>query len=402
MNRYDVVIIGAGIVGLAAAHKLRERRSQLKIAVVEKESTVACHQTGHNSGVIHSGVYYKPGSLKALNCLKGYRLLLDYLRTHDIEHDICGKLIVATHQDQVPQLQSLMSRGEANGLKGLQLLSAEQSLDYEPHVNSVQSLLVPQAGIVDYKAVARHLHHQLRNQEVDFYFNSPVRDMGERRNGCHIVTPGKSFESNTIINCAGLYSDQVAEMITTSLDVRILPFRGEYYELKPESHHLVKNLIYPVPDPRFPFLGVHFTRMIGGGVECGPNAVLALAKEGYSWGDIHPGEIMATLGWPGFYKVATRYWDVGAMEVARSMVKSRFVKSLQALIPEVSGADLTVGGSGVRAQACSRDGQLLDDFHIIQGTNSIHVLNAPSPAATSCFAIGETIADIFEHKVETS
>ena len=385
MKKYDVVIIGAGIVGLAAAHKLREKESQLKLAVVEKESEVACHQTGHNSGVIHSGVYYKPGSLKALNCSKGYGLLLEYLKANDLDHEICGKLIVATTPEQVVKLDELKSRGEANGLSGLRILSAEESREIEPHVNCLKSLLVPQAGIVDYKAVAGHLYQSLKNQGVDFYFDHAVSDLGERKNSCHIVMPGLNLECDTVINCAGLYSDHIAELTNGALDVRILPFRGEYYELKPEAQHLVKHLIYPVPDSRFPFLGVHFTRMIGGGVEAGPNAVLALSKEGYSWGDVHLGELMSTFAWPGFYKVAAKYWDVGVMEMKRSLSKTVFTKSLQELIPEVTESDLVDGGSGVRAQACGRDGQLLDDFHIVQGANSIHVLNAPSPAATSCF-----------------
>ncbi len=399
MNRYDVVIIGAGIVGLAAAHKLRESQSQLRVAVVEKEPEVACHQTGHNSGVIHSGIYYKPGSLKALNCLRGYQQLLDYLKINNIKHEICGKLIVATQRESVARLQLLKDQGEANQLMGLKMLSAKESQELEPHIQCHQSLWIPQAGIVDYKAVARHLYQSLKNQGVDFFFNHPVTDLKESKSRCSIITPGNSFECDHIINCAGLYSDQVAEKVNTFLDVRILPFRGEYYELHPRARHLVKNLIYPVPDSRFPFLGVHLTRTMNGGVECGPNAVLALAKEGYSWEHIHLGELLSTLGWPGFYKMAIRYWDVGVMEVARSLFKSKFTKSLQELIPEVSEEDLIPGGSGVRAQACRRDGQLLDDFYIIQGMNSIHVLNAPSPAATSCFAIGEALRDLYFNKV---
>jgi L-2-hydroxyglutarate oxidase len=389
--KYDVVIIGAGIIGLAAAHKLVEADPNLRIAVLEKEAEVACHQTGHNSGVIHSGVYYKPGSEKARNCRRGYSLLLDFLKSQQISHEICGKIIVATRPEQMPMLEEIKKRGEQNGLDGLKLLNSEQARNVEPHVRAHAALWVPQAGIVNYKQVSIGFYEKLKSS-VDFHFATQVLDIREAQSKVFLMTQNARFETSTLVNCAGLYSDAVVEMLQWQIDVRIIPFRGEYFMLKPEAQGLVRNLIYPVPDPRFPFLGVHFTRMIDGGIEAGPNAVLALAKEGYRWSDVNAQELFETLTWPGFSKVALKYWEVGLQEVWRSFSKARFTQSLQELVPEIKMSDLVSGGSGVRAQACARDGALLDDFLFVEGARTIHVLNAPSPAATSCLAIGETIA----------
>jgi len=391
---YDIVIIGGGIVGLATALKLKEKRPQLKLAVLDKETKVAAHQTGHNSGVIHSGVYYKPGSLKAENCIRGYQMLLDFCNEHSIPHELCGKVIVATNQSELPQLDKIQERGAANGLTGLKRLPKEEIAEYEPHVNGLEAIFVPQTGIIDYTAVCQKYAEIVQDQDGLLFLDRKVLDIRTHISGSTIITNHGTYTGRVVINCAGLYSDKIAQMMRPDVNVKIVPFRGEYYELKPDKQHLVKNLIYPVPDPAFPFLGVHFTRMIGGGIEAGPNAVLAFRREGYTKSDVHLGELSETLIWPGFQKVARKYWRTGLGEMHRSFSKSAFTKALQHLIPDVQEDDLVPGEAGVRAQACDRNGGLLDDFKIMEDEYAVHVLNAPSPAATSSLSIGQTISEL--------
>ena len=390
---YDIVVIGGGIVGLATAYNLISKQSHLKILILEKERDIGLHQTGHNSGVIHSGLYYQPGSLKALNCIKGYHQLTNFCRQHEIEFELCGKIVVATDTSELPLLENLYQRGLKNGLDGLHKISQEMLVDYEPHVNGLEGLWVPQTGIIDYLQVAQKLTELLKDQGVTIECNQKVIDIRIQKR-TEVLTENNEYLTQWVISCAGLYSDQVTRMTQPNLDVRIIPFRGEYYELKPEKEHLVKNLIYPVPDPNFPFLGVHFTRMIKGGVEAGPNAVLAFRREGYTKLQVKPGELWNTLRWPGFQKVAFKYWQTGLGELYRSFSKSAFTKALQKLVPEVNEDDLVPGHTGVRAQASSRDGGLLDDFKIIENQTGVHVCNAPSPAATSALAIGETVSEL--------
>ena len=391
---YDIIVIGGGIVGLATALRIKEQQPNLKLALLEKETQLSAHQTGHNSGVIHSGVYYKPGSLKATNCIRGYRMLLDFCDAHDIAYDLCGKVIVATRPEELSALNTIRQRGAENGLEGLQRLNREQLREHEPHVNGIEAIFVPQTGIIDYVAVARRYADRLREQDADIRLGEKVTDIRVHHHGCTVVTSKGSYLTQLVVNCAGLYSDKIAQMTQTEpIDLRIIPFRGEYYEIKPEKQYLVNNLIYPVPDSNFPFLGVHFTRMIGGGVEAGPNAVLAFRREGYRKSDVHPGELSETLRWPGFQRVAAKYWQTGLGEMYRSFSKAAFTEALQKLIPEITEDDLVPGEAGVRAQACDRHGGLLDDFLIIENEVAVNVCNAPSPAATSSLSIGQTVAE---------
>ncbi len=391
--KHDIIIVGGGIVGLATAYTLLRARPGLKLLLLEKESQIGRHQTGNNSGVIHSGLYYKPGSLKAKNCIVGYQQLLAFCDQHKIEYEICGKIVVATDQEQVALLRSLHKRGLLNGLTGLKLIPVEALADYEPHVAGLEGLWVPQTGIINYLDVANALARLIAEMGGEILLEKKVVDIKTATADTTIVvTEQETYETDLVVSCAGLYSDQVTKFTEPALDVRIVPFRGEYYQLKPEKEYLVKNLIYPVPDPGFPFLGVHFTRMIKGGVEAGPNAVLAFAKEGYKKTDINPSELIDTLRWPGFQKIAFKYLGKGLGELYRSYSKQAFTKALQKLIPEITKNDLIPGGAGVRAQASSRDGGLLDDFYIVENKSGIHVCNAPSPAATSSLAIGKTVA----------
>lgn len=397
--QYEVVVIGGGIVGLATAYQLKKSQPNLRLALLEKESAVARHQTGNNSGVIHSGLYYKPGSLKATNCIRGYHLLIDFCRTHEIPFDLCGKIVVATEQHELPLLNNLFVRGEQNGLKNLKKLSQSELKEYEPHVAGLEGIFVPQTGIVDYTLVANAYANEIKKADGEIFLGERVLGIETHENESIVVTQSRSYSAKLVINCAGLYSDKVARMTVPEVNVKIIPFRGEYYKLRKEKEYLVKNLIYPVPDPNFPFLGVHFTRMAKGGVEAGPNAVLAFSREGYKKTDIRLGELAESLAWPGFQKVAAKYWRTGMGEMYRSFSKAAFTKALQKLIPEIVEEDLVTGGAGVRAQACDREGGLVDDFLILDEKKVINVCNAPSPAATSSLAIGETVAGLAMKKI---
>lgn len=386
-------------MGLATALKLLQKDPDLKVMVIEKEAELARHQTGNNSGVIHSGLYYKPGSLKARNCIRGYELLIRFCQEHSIPYALCGKIVVATAEEELPLLKSLFQRGEQNGLTGLRMLTAEALREYEPHVAGLAGFFVPQTGIVDYRVVAEKYGHVIRHLGGAIRLREKVLNITTEPGQIVVVTDQTTHAARLLINCAGLYSDRIARLATPGIDIRIIPFRGEYYKLRKESEHLVRNLIYPVPDPNFPFLGVHFTRMMRGGVEAGPNAVLALSREGYRKSDIRVGDLAETLSWPGFRKVAGKYWKTGLGEMYRSFSKAAFTKALQKLIPEVCEDDLVEGGAGVRAQACDRRGGLVDDFLIFEEKQLINVCNAPSPAATSSLSIGESVADIAFRKL---
>ena len=392
-NSPHICIIGAGIVGLATGLQLLRARPGLRVSVIEKEDRVSAHQSGHNSGVIHSGVYYKPGSLRAVNCQTGYRQLLAFAREHDLPHDICGKVIVATRPEEVPQLRMILERGIANGMKGLKMIGPEAIREHEPHVRAVQGIWVPQAGIIDYAQVARKYAELIEQLNGAIFYRERVESIQVSDREVQLETNRNTHRADLLINCAGLYSDRVAAMTGQQLDLQILPFRGEYYELKPERAHLVNNLIYPVPDPNFPFLGVHFTRMIGGGIEAGPNAVLAFRREGYDRFDVDRAELWETLRYSGFQKLARKYWKTGLAEQYRSFSSAAFARALQHLIPEIRRSDLVRGGAGVRAMACGPNGELLDDYVIYESNRVVNVCNAPSPAATSSLAIGQTIVD---------
>ncbi|MHA4737502.1 L-2-hydroxyglutarate oxidase [Dyadobacter sp. MSC1_007] len=393
---YDITVIGGGIVGLATALRIKEQKPSLKVLLLEKEKEVAKHQTGHNSGVIHSGLYYKPGSLKATNCIRGYRMLIDFCDRKGVPYDLCGKIVVATTEEQRPLLRNLYERGNQNGLTDNRMISAAEIKEIEPHVHGLEGIWVPYTGIIDYKTVCEKYAECLQKLDGEILFGEKVTDIRNRNTHSEVVSEtGKVFETKLVVNCAGLYSDKVAQLtMPENIKVRIIPFRGEYYKIKPEKHHLVKNLIYPVPDPNFPFLGVHFTRMIEGGIEAGPNAVFAFKREGYDKLDINVPELLESLSWPGFRKVAVKYWRTGMGEYYRSFSKAAFTKALQGLIPEIQSDDLIPGGSGVRAQACDYDGGLLDDFSIIENKTAINICNAPSPAATSSLSIGQTVSEL--------
>lgn len=392
---YDIIIIGGGIVGLATGLKLKEQKPELKVAILEKESELAKHQTGNNSGVIHSGLYYKPGSLKATNCIAGYHQLIQFCDEENIPYEITGKVVVATQKEQIPILNGIYERGLQNGLNGTRHITLDELKQYEPYCAGVAAIHVPQTGIVDYKRVAIAMGEKFKKLGGEIFLGYEVIRSNSLKGYSVIETKKQHFDTKLIINCGGLYSDKVAQMNQDKeLDVKIIPFRGEYYKIKKEREYLVKNLIYPVPDPNFPFLGVHFTRMMKGGVEAGPNAVLAFKREGYKRSDVNLKELSETLAWPGFQKVAARYWKTGFGEMYRSFSKAAFTKALQELIPDIQESDLVEGGAGVRAQACDRTGGLLDDFSIKENQYAINVLNAPSPAATSSLSIGQTVSEL--------
>ncbi|MEI6311690.1 MAG: L-2-hydroxyglutarate oxidase [Bacteroidota bacterium] len=399
-NKYDILIIGAGIVGLATAYKLLEKNKKLKIAVLDKEASIGKHQTGNNSGVIHSGIYYKPEGLRAKNNREGYKMLIDFCQKEDIKYEITGKIIVATEQHQLPTLDVILDRGVKNGLDGLKLLDIQQLREIEPHVGGIKGIWVPQSGIVDFPGVTRAYAKNIQEWGASIFLNEKVIKIENKGDACHVITENRTFSASLMVNCAGLYSDKLASQThNTDIGMQILPFRGEYYKLRKEREYLVKNLIYPAPDPAFPWLGVHFTRMIKGGIEAGPNAVLAFRREGYKKLDIHLGELFETLTYPGFRKMATKFWRQGLDEYKRSFYKPAFTSALQKLLPELVEDDLVEGGAGVRALACGKDGALLDDYLFFDDKNVINVCNAPSPAATSSLSIGNHISDMILKKI---
>lgn len=390
---YNTIIIGAGLVGLATAYQLKLKNPNSKILILEKEAKVSQHQSGHNSGVIHSGIYYKPGSLKAKNCIEGYQSIIQFAEKYDIKFDLCGKIIVATAPEELPLLDNIYNRGVENGLQNLQYLSKEEFQEIEPHCAGLKAVKVPQTGIIDYPGVAEKLKELFLNLGGEILFNQKVTAIISSTETI-IKSENSEYKTEKVITCGGLYSDKLSKLTDPKNDFIIVPFRGEYYQLKEEKKGLVKHLIYPVPDPNFPFLGVHFTRMIDGNVEAGPNAVLAFKREGYKFSDFNFAETLETFTYPGFWKIAAKYGKTGLGEIHRSLSKAAFTKALQKLIPEIREEDLVPGGAGVRAQALRRDGSLIDDFDILQKGNVIHVRNAPSPAATSCLSIGEKIANL--------
>jgi L-2-hydroxyglutarate oxidase len=396
---YEVAVIGGGIVGLATALKLTQRRP-LKLVVIEAESHVAAHQTGHNSGVIHSGLYYKPGSLKALNCVAGRQAMYRFCAEHDIPHEQCGKVVVATHPDEIPRLNVLEERGRANGLQGIRRLSPAEIKELEPHVAGIDGLHVPETGIVDYKQVSQKYAELIQAAGGEIRLNTRLLGCVRTRRELILQTNQGEIRTRNLVNCGGLQSDRIARLCGVDPGVQIVPFRGEYYEINPDRHHLVKNLIYPVPDPQFPFLGVHFTRMIGGGVEAGPNAVLAFKREGYTKSSISLRDLNEFANYEGFWAMARKHWRMSLGEFHRSYSKAAFVKALQRLLPELRAEDIHPAGAGVRAQALTPSGALVDDFHIVEAWRMVHVLNAPSPAATASLSIGETIANMAEKHFE--
>lgn len=399
LNRtFDVVIIGGGIIGVATAMQILNKKI-ISLAVIETEDSLAKHQTGNNSGVIHSGLYYKPGSLKAQNCVSGRTHLYEFLQTHNINFERCGKLVVAVEENELPQLDALYEKGIANGLTGLKKLSGEQLKEYEPHAAGVGGLLVPETGIVDYKTVTDAYSQIVKSNGGEINTNCKFISMKKYSDGLILKTSCGEIKTNFIINCAGLYSDRVAKLCGVNPGLKIIPFRGEYFKLKNEKEYLVKNLIYPVPDPRFPFLGVHFTRMIQGGVEAGPNAVLAFKREGYSKKDFSFKDSTEMFFYNGFWNMAAKYYQMGFAEFYRSFSKKAFANALQKLIPEIQIDDIAKGGAGVRAQALEPSGKLVDDFRIVEADKMIHVLNAPSPAATASLSIGDTISRLFIKRI---
>lgn len=396
MTSTDIIIVGGGIVGLATARSLCQRYPDKRITVLEKEPVLAFHQTGRNSGVLHSGIYYKPNSLKAINCRTGKQMMEDFCEENGIEFRRVGKVIVATDEKELPAMANLLKRGQANGV-GCELIGRERLLELEPHVlNAIGAIHVPEAGIVDYVQVCERLAELLKNGGHTIVTNAKVTAIEERAGELAVTTTAGDFTAAYLVNCAGLHSDRVTKLSAGEAPALIIPFRGEYFELKPEAWHLCNALIYPVPDPNFPFLGVHFTRMISGGVECGPNAVLAFAREGYHLGDVNTRELWETLSYPGFRKLAGRYWKMGLGEMWRSASKAAFVKALQRLIPDIRIEHLEEAPAGIRAQALAPDGALLDDFAFHETPRIVNVINAPSPAATSALSIAETVADKLE------
>ncbi len=393
--KYDVAIIGGGILGLATAMTLLTRR-KLSIVVIEAENKLAAHQTGNNSGVVHSGLYYKPGSLKAKNCFDGRDALYDFCEEYNIAYEQCGKVVVATREEEIPRLDKLEERGRANGLKGLKRLRPEELKEHEPHLAGIDGLFVPETGIVDYVQVCDTYANIIKQSGGTIQLNTRVLGCHRDPNELRLETTQGDIRCSNLINCGGLKSDRIARMCGLDPKLKIVPFRGEYYELVPKKHHLVKNLIYPVPDPQFPFLGVHFTRMVRGGVEAGPNAVLAFKREGYTRTSFDLKDSLETLTYGGFWQLAGRHWKMGTGEFYRSFSKRAFVTALQRLIPELKMEDVHPGGAGVRAQALEPNGFLVDDFRFLEADRMVHVLNAPSPGATASLSIGKTIADMAE------
>ena len=403
-SQYDLTIVGGGILGLATALKLLRAHPSLRLLILEKEAEIARHQTGNNSGVIHSGLYYRPGSLKARSCVAGRKELMAFCDENAVPYEICGKVVVATSEEELPRLEELHRRGIANGLKDLQIIGPERLKELEPHATGIQGLHVPETGIIDYKKVAVAYAEKIRDAGGDIRLSQRVVGILDRPEEIVLQTSGGDYRTKYLINCCGLQSDIVAQMMgganNSEEEHRIIPFRGEYYKIAPERQFLVRNLIYPVPDPTFPFLGVHFTRMARGGVEAGPNAVFAYAREGYRHTDINLSDLWRTISFKGFWAITGKYWQTGFGELYRSLSKSAFVRALQKLLPEIRESDLVPGGAGVRAQAVSASGALVDDFVIKQSRKSIHVLNAPSPGATASLAIGQQICEMAEKNFE--
>ncbi len=397
--KYDITIIGGGIVGLATALKILDLRPQIKLCVLEKEQEVAQHQTGNNSGVIHSGIYYKPNSLKALNCIRGYNMLLDFCQEENIRYELCGKVIVATQSTELQALNNVFNRGLENKLQGIRKITKDEIKEIEPYCNGLEGIFVPQTGIIDYKEVSQKYAEVIKKKGGEIFVGEKVQKINLKTTDSEVITQNKTYQTSLVINCAGLHSDKITGLTRPKVDYRIIPFRGEYFVIKPEKQYLVKNLIYPVPDPNFPFLGVHFTRMVSGGVEAGPNAVFAFKREGYKRSDFSLSETWESITWGGFQKVALKYWRTGLGEFYRSFSKAAFTKALQRLIPDIQEDDLADGGAGVRAQACDRTGGLVDDFLIVEDKAIINVGNAPSPAATSSLSIGLTVAEIALKKI---
>jgi len=394
--RFDLVIIGGGIVGLATALEATRRFRDRRIAVLEKESAIACHQTGHNSGVIHSGIYYKPGSLKAKNCVAGAAAMVQFCRDQNIAFEICGKVVVATVESELAGLHELMRRGAANGVPALAMINTEQLHELEPYCSGIAALHVPATGITDYSAVAKKYADLVGYAGGKILTECAVESIKKDASDVIIETTRGSIQANFAFNCAGLHSDRIMRLAGDAQGLKIVPFRGEYYEIIPKRRKLVRNLIYPVADPRFPFLGVHFTRRISGGIEAGPNAVLALKREGYRKSDFRLGDAIETAVFPGFWRMSAKYWRSGMGEYYRSLSKSAFTRALQKLVPEIQASDLEPAGAGVRAQAVDSSGRLLDDFAIVRGKRMVHVCNVPSPAATASLIIGKQIAEMLD------
>jgi len=392
MDSFDLVVVGGGVVGLSTAYRFGQKYPDRSIAVIEKEPDVAHHQTGHNSGVLHSGIYYKPGSLKALNCRAGKQAMEEFCAREGIQHDICGKVIVALDESELHALLQIFQRGQANGINS-ELIDRERLLELEPAAAGIRAIHVPEAGIVNYGQVCKRLAEIITAAGGKILLNTRVVDIDKGDDEVRLTTTGGQCRAKQLVNCGGLHCDRVAKLASDTCNTKIVPFRGEYYQLKPGAANLVNNLIYPVPNPAFPFLGVHFTRMIDNSVECGPNAVLAFAREGYTKTTINPYDLLESLTYPGFIRLAAKYWREGLGEMWRSFSKAAFVRALQRLVPAIRSDDLEAAPAGVRAQAVGRDGKMIDDFQIQRDGRLIHVLNAPSPAATASLNIGRHIVE---------
>ena len=390
---YDVIIVGGGIVGLATAHRLLEARPQLKVLLLEKESKLAAHQTGNNSGVLHSGLYYKPGSAKAQCAVQGLQQMLAFCRENGVAFEQCGKIVVATEQNELERLENLWTRGNANGLQGLRKLNPQQIKEIEPHAAGLAAIHVPQEGIVDYPAVCEKLGELIRQRGGEIKLNTRVKKIISAGGEKVVETSAGNFRAKFVITCGGLHADRLVKAAGQKPSAKIIPFRGEYFQIKKARQHLVRHLIYPVPDPKFPFLGVHFTRLIHGGIEAGPNAVLAFSREGYKWTDVNLRDLIESLCFPGLWKFLAKYPSLCGYEIRRSLSKEEFCRSLQRLVPEIREDDLETGGAGVRAQAMLPDGRLVEDFHFEEARGILHVVNAPSPAATASLAIGQRICE---------
>jgi len=390
--KYDFIIVGGGIVGLATVLRILEAKPGAKLLLLEKEDSLGLHQTGHNSGVLHAGLYYKPGSLKAKLAVEGLRGMAAFCQTHKVRHEQCGKIVVATEPNELRRLEKLMERGVANGLKGLRKLSAEEIREIEPHAAGLAAIHVPEEGIVDYAGVVEAMAKEIKNLGAEIITGERVERLKGAGGIWRVATSNQTYETKQVVACAGLHSDRIVSRSGMKASAKIMPFRGEYYMIRKERQSLVRNLIYPVPDPQFPFLGVHFTRMVKGGVEAGPNAVLAMAREGYTWGDINIRDLAESLSFLGLWKFMLKYPSICSYEIWRSISRKEFCRSLQKLVPEISEQDLETGSAGVRAQAMSSGGSLVEDFSFVEGPGILHVVNAPSPAATASLAIGAEIA----------